>query len=139
MKKLDLNTVAGEFEMISDEHQLFYNRDTGEFEFYIDPIYSGIEDDFEKFEEDCWIACPDQRELREYDIMTDFAETITDPRVIYLSETGDLLQVAANLFAALHAMEENPSVAEIYVQPVPETGIGVAIMDRLKKAAYQYL
>ena len=65
--------------------------------------------------------------------------TVTAPQTIYLSETGDLLQVAANLFAALHSMEENPSVAEIYVQLVPEIGIGAAIMDRLRKAAYQYL
>jgi len=61
------------------------------------------------------------------------------PQTMYLSENGDLLQAAANLFSALHAMEENPSVAEIYVQPVSETGIGTAIMDRLRKAAYQYL
>ena len=64
---------------------------------------------------------------------------ITTPQTIYLSNNGDLLQVAANLFSALHTMEENPSVTEIYVQPVAEIGIGVAIMDRLKKATYQYL
>ena len=64
---------------------------------------------------------------------------LTASQTIYLSDNGDLLQVAANLFSALHAMEENPAVAEIYVQSVPEIGIGVAIMDRLKKAAYQYL
>jgi len=60
-------------------------------------------------------------------------------QTIYLSENGDLLEVAANLFSALHAMEENPLVAKIYVQAVAEIGIGVAIMDRLRKAAYQYL
>jgi len=64
---------------------------------------------------------------------------VTASQTIYLSENGDLLQVAANLFSALHTMEENPLVAEIYVQPTQETGIGAAIMDRLKKAAYQYL
>ena len=80
MKKLDLNKAADEFEIISDEHQLFYNKETGEFDFYIDPIYSGIEDDAEKFEDDCWIAAPSQRELGEYDIMVSFAETVTDPR-----------------------------------------------------------
>ena len=64
MKKISLNEIAGEFEAISDEHQLFYNIETGEFDFYIDPIYSGIEDDYERFEEDCWISCPSQRDLR---------------------------------------------------------------------------
>ena len=80
MRKLDLKKAAGEFEMISDEHQLFYNIETGEFDFYIDPIYSGIEDDSERFEDDCWVAAPRQHDLREYDIMADFADTINDPR-----------------------------------------------------------
>ena len=31
MNKLDLNKAADEFEMINDEHQLFYNIETGEF------------------------------------------------------------------------------------------------------------
>ena len=88
MKKLDLNHAAGEFEAISDEHQLFYNIETGEFDFYIDPIYSGIEDDYERFEEECWIAAPGQRDLNEYDIMADFAESVTDPRA------NELLSVA---------------------------------------------
>lgn len=88
MEKLDLNAVASEFEMVSEEHQLFYNIETGDFEFYIDPIYSGIEDDAEKFEDDCWIACPSQRELREYDIMADFADAVIEPRA------NELLSVA---------------------------------------------
>ena len=88
MKKLDLNHAAGEFEAISDEHQLFYNIETGKFDFYIDPIYSGIEDDYERFEEECWIAAPGQRDLNEYDIMADFAESVPDPRA------NELLSVA---------------------------------------------
>jgi len=60
-------------------------------------------------------------------------------QMLYLSDKGDLLQLASNLFSALHTMEENELVSEIYVQAVPETGIGVAIMDRLRKAAFQYL
>jgi len=79
MYKLDLNKAASEFEAMSDDHQLFYNIETGEFDFYIDPIYSGIEDDCERFEEDCWIRCPSQRDLREYDIMVDFVDTIGNP------------------------------------------------------------
>ena len=67
MKTLDLNEAANEFEAINDEHPLFYNTDTGEFEFYIDPIYSGIEDDAERFEQDCWIAAPSRWDIREYD------------------------------------------------------------------------
>jgi hypothetical protein len=50
MKKLDLKEVANEFEMISDEHELFYNIETGEFEFYLDPLIFDTPDDYEKFE-----------------------------------------------------------------------------------------
>ena len=34
MKKLELKTAAEEFEMINDETHLFYNIETGEFDFY---------------------------------------------------------------------------------------------------------
>jgi L-threonylcarbamoyladenylate synthase len=42
------------------------------------------------------------------------------------------------LFAALHAMEEDENVENIYIERVEEKGLGIAIMDRIKKAAYQY-
>lgn len=54
-----------------------------------------------------------------------------------LSEKSDLRECAVNLFAAIHRMEEQP-VEFIVVEPVPEIGIGIAIMDRLRKAAYRY-
>jgi hypothetical protein len=88
MKKLDLNMAAGEFDAISDEHQLFYNTETGAFDFYMDSIYTGIDDDAERFDDDCWVATPSQRDIGEYDIMVDFAETVTEPR------TNELLCVA---------------------------------------------
>ncbi len=59
-------------------------------------------------------------------------------KVVYTSQTFDLVEVAANLFAALHAMEEDPSVEQIFIETVDEVGLGIAIMDRVKKAAYQY-
>lgn len=58
---------------------------------------------------------------------------------LYLSEDGDLSEMAVNLFNALHNMEDNPAISEIYIEPVPEKGVGRAIMDRLRKAAYSYL
>jgi L-threonylcarbamoyladenylate synthase len=61
------------------------------------------------------------------------------PVCIYTSLTGNLLEIASNLFSALHEMEENPLVKTIYIQKVEEKGIGVAIMDRLNKATHQYL
>lgn len=59
-------------------------------------------------------------------------------KTIFTSESGDLLEIAANLFTSLHAMEDDDSVKQIYIERVSETGIGISIMDRLKKATYQY-
>ena len=59
-------------------------------------------------------------------------------KIIHTSLTCNKIEISANLFAALHAMEEDDSVKQIYIEPVEETGLGVAIMDRMKKAAYQY-
>ncbi len=52
-----------------------------------------------------------------------------------LSEKGDLKEAALNLFGALHRLEDS-DVDMIVAEPVPEVGIGVAIMDRLRKASY---
>lgn len=54
--------------------------------------------------------------------------------VFNLSETGDLVQAAANLFAALRALDNGKSKG-IAVMPVPNVGLGVAINDRLHRAA----
>lgn len=61
-----------------------------------------------------------------------------DAKVIYTSKTGNKPEIAAKLFASLHAMEEDESVKHIYIEAVEETGLGIAIMGRVKKAAYQY-
>ncbi len=55
-------------------------------------------------------------------------------RTLNLSETGDLTEAAANLFAHLHSLDE-PCYAAIAVMPIPETGLGTAINDRLRRAA----
>ncbi len=51
-----------------------------------------------------------------------------------LSETGDLAEAAARLYACLHlaAADARPRVA---IAPVPDDGIGAAINDRLRRAA----
>ena len=51
-----------------------------------------------------------------------------------LSETGDLIEAAANLFAALHEADAS-ALPRISVAPVPNEGIGAAINDRLRRAA----
>jgi L-threonylcarbamoyladenylate synthase len=49
-----------------------------------------------------------------------------------LSASGDLREAAANLFALLHEADDKPEIA---VAPVPDTGLGRAINDRLRRAA----
>jgi L-threonylcarbamoyladenylate synthase len=51
-----------------------------------------------------------------------------------LSERGDLREAAARFFASLRRLDAMGFVA-IVAEPVPEEGLGVAIMDRLKRAA----
>ncbi|MEQ1860434.1 MAG: L-threonylcarbamoyladenylate synthase [Chthoniobacteraceae bacterium] len=51
-----------------------------------------------------------------------------------LSPTGDLREAAATLFAKLRRLDE-AGLDLIVAESVPEHGLGVAIMDRLRKAA----
>lgn len=55
-------------------------------------------------------------------------------QVEYLSKTGDLREAAANLYGAMRRLDES-GVARIVAEPVPEHGLGAAIMERLRKAA----
>jgi L-threonylcarbamoyladenylate synthase len=50
-----------------------------------------------------------------------------------LSPAGDLREAAANLFAALHRLDA-ADLDVINVEALPESGLGRAIMDRLRKA-----
>ncbi len=54
--------------------------------------------------------------------------------VLNLSLTGNLDEAAANLFDYLHRMDIK-KIAAIAVMPIPETGLGIAINDRLRRAA----
>jgi len=51
-----------------------------------------------------------------------------------LSPAGDLVEAAANLFAMLRALDRAPHTG-IAVAPIPAHGLGLAINDRLKRAA----
>jgi len=57
-------------------------------------------------------------------------------RVEVLSPTGDLREVAATLFAKMRRLDE-AGLDLIIADPVPEIGLGAAIMDRLRKAAHR--
>ncbi|MCB8840015.1 L-threonylcarbamoyladenylate synthase [Aurantimonas sp. VKM B-3413] len=54
--------------------------------------------------------------------------------VINLSPSGDPVEAAARLFAALAAFD-SPDIAAIAVAPIPAAGLGEAINDRLRRAA----
>ncbi len=57
-----------------------------------------------------------------------------DGPTINLSRAGDLAEAAAGLFAALRRLDAM-GVATISVMPIPNTGLGEAINDRLQRAA----
>jgi L-threonylcarbamoyladenylate synthase len=51
-----------------------------------------------------------------------------------LSQAGDLAEAASRLFSALRLLDASGAAA-IAVAPIPETGLGEAINDRLRRAA----
>ena len=67
----------------------------------------------------------------EYEYLMGFGAVAGDSS---LSATGDLVEAAARLFDLLHVADGSPKSA-IAVAPIPETGLGAAINDRLRRAA----
>ena len=51
-----------------------------------------------------------------------------------LSPSGNLGEAAANLFAMMRLLDR-PGIGRIAVAPIPHTGLGLAINDRLRRAA----
>jgi L-threonylcarbamoyladenylate synthase len=64
------------------------------------------------------------------------AEAIGSPfaAVEVLDPDGDLVGAAARLFDALHALDA-AGLSRIVAEPVPDSGLGRAVMDRLRRAA----
>ena len=54
--------------------------------------------------------------------------------MVNLSPSGDLIEAAANLFAALRTLDSS-GVAAIAVMPIPNESLGEAINDRLRRGA----
>lgn len=63
-----------------------------------------------------------------------FAKDIAPERLRNLSETGDLHEAAANLFAMLRDLDDGVNT-KIAVMDVPDVGLGIAINERLSRAA----
>lgn len=80
--KIDLKTIVDAFESISDSFDQYLNVKTGEIIFLPGIRYMGsmedFEDDIEKVDSsDDYIRLPDQSELREYNIMEEFINSIS--------------------------------------------------------------
>ena len=54
-----------------------------------------------------------------------------------LSPKGDLCEAAANLFAYMRIADSQNKYSKIAMSPIPETGLGLAINDRIRRAAYK--
>jgi len=78
-------------------------------------------------------------EARDGEIFLGFHDKAAE-RGLNLSPKGDLREAAANLFAYFHHLDaecQNKNIHTIAVAPIPDTGIGLAINDRLRRAAHQ--
>lgn len=74
------------------------------------------------------------RELRKQSGYLAFRDVPKGFKVVkVLSPTGNLREAAAHLFEALHQLDRL-GLPRIYAEPVPEEGLGRAIMDRLRRA-----
>lgn len=56
---------------------------------------------------------------------------------INLSPTANLCEAAANLFAYMRIADSQDKYKKIAMSPIPETGLGLAINDRIRRAAYK--
>jgi L-threonylcarbamoyladenylate synthase len=65
-----------------------------------------------------------------------FGPLATGDEGLNLSPSGDVAEAAARLFALLHEADARAGAAgRIAIAPVPETGLGRAVNDRLRRAA----
>ncbi|MCX5805768.1 MAG: L-threonylcarbamoyladenylate synthase [Proteobacteria bacterium] len=65
------------------------------------------------------------------------SETPISKYVKILSSTGNMREAAANFFSCLIELDRD-DIDIIYAENIPETGLGKAMMERLKKASKKY-
>ena len=63
-------------------------------------------------------------------------QTVAGPHLV-LSENASLIEAARNLYAVLHEADA-AQVQKIYVEPFPNFGLGLAMNDRLSRAAAKF-
>jgi L-threonylcarbamoyladenylate synthase len=64
-------------------------------------------------------------------------DTTNYKKFLLLSVNQDLKEYASKIFSAIHELQSS-EIEQIVVEPVPEVGIGVAIMERLRKASFKF-
>ena len=73
-------------------------------------------------------------EPRTEEVYLAFGHTSHRGKSLNLSPSGDLTEAASNLFSMMRELDSN-NVGIIAVAPIPNTGLGIAINDRLARAA----
>lgn len=69
-------------------------------------------------------------------LLTFGSNKLTSDAMLNLSPTGNLDEAAANLFDFLRILDKtNSNVTQIAITPIPNTGVGLAINERLHRAA----
>ena len=76
------------------------------------------------------------RDVRQGEALLAFGPALPEHSgpIVNLSPSGDLVEAAANLFAALRTLDSSGAAA-IAVMPIPNEGLGEAINDRLRRGA----
>jgi L-threonylcarbamoyladenylate synthase len=65
-----------------------------------------------------------------------FGDPLPGAACVYqLSRSGDVVEAASRLFEGLRSLDRAAGLRAIAVMPVPQTGLGLAINDRLERAA----
>ena len=60
------------------------------------------------------------------------------PATLNLSATGDMIEATSKLYAFMHDLDD-PKYDLILVDPIPNTGVGMALNDRLKRASIKQI
>lgn len=76
--KVKLSTIVEGLEMVSDMTQVYYNPETGEVDFVLDPLIGGYDEDEDETIPDGALFLPSSFEINEYSIMEDFVYSLKD-------------------------------------------------------------
>ncbi len=75
------------------------------------------------------------KEPQDGEFFIGFGDTPTSH--LNLSPLGNLCEAAANLFAYLRFADAQKKFTGIAIAPIPQTGLGLAINDRIRRASYK--